>query len=392
MTATVHSAIESELAELAPRLREISAFLHQNPELSMREFRAAELLAGTLADAGFTVRRGVADLDTAFVASAGGPADPRVGLLMEYDALPELGHACGHNLIAAASLGAAIALRRAVPPEVGSVVAIGTPAEESGAGKAVMADAGAFDGLAAAMMFHPGVTNWTGPILTAAAAVTIVFHGKAAHPTGDPRHGVDALAALIQTFNGVGAIPTSGFDNIYGIIREGGSAPNIICDRAVGQFMVRGASTGDVDWLLDRLLQTAHGAATATGAELSVTTVLPRYDHLRRNPALEQEFERHAVRLGVVQEAAPAGLALGSSDIGNVSVKVPTIHPFLRINDAGESDHTPAFCAAAGSDAAQEVMLTAAEALACTAAEVLLNPEFAQRCKDDFAVAREAES
>ena len=229
----VYARIGQEVSAAASRLWDVAPALHRDPELAFAEHRAAALLTGELEEHGFAVERGVAGLPTAFTATAGYVNGPRVALLLEYDALPELGHACGHNLIAAAGLGAALALRRALPRTDGTVLVVGTPAEEGG-GKVIEAEAGVFDGVDAALMFHPGVHSWSWAPLTAQVQERVVFHGRAAHPTGSPTEGVDALAALIQLFNTLAVVgrrlpPGS---HIQGIITDGGRATDIVPERA----------------------------------------------------------------------------------------------------------------------------------------------------------------
>ena len=230
----VYARIGQEVSAAASRLWDVAPALHRDPELAFAEHRAAALLTGELEEHGFAVERGVAGLPTAFTATAGDGNGPRVALLLEYDALPELGHACGHNLIAAAGLGAALALRRALPRTDGTVLVVGTPAEEGGGGKVIEAEAGVFDGVDAALMFHPGVHSWSWAPLTAQVQERVVFHGRAAHPTGSPTEGVDALAALIQLFNTLAVVgrrlpPGS---HIQGIITDGGRATDIVPERA----------------------------------------------------------------------------------------------------------------------------------------------------------------
>lgn len=190
----VYTRIEQEVAARADRLWDVSLALHRAPETAYEEHRASGLLAGELEREGFRVERGVAGLPTAFTARTGngvGPGEvPGVALLLEYDALPQLGHACGHNLIAAAGLGAALAAQAALGEVAGTLLAVGTPAEESGGGKVAEVAAGLFDGVDAALMFHPGVHDWAWAPLTASAQVRVGFHGRAAHPTGNPTEGL----------------------------------------------------------------------------------------------------------------------------------------------------------------------------------------------------------
>ncbi|MDN3296073.1 amidohydrolase [Streptomyces ficellus] len=377
----IHARIRKEIAARADRLWEVSLALHRAPEQAYEEHQAARLLAGELEREGFLVERGTAGLPTAFVGRTGTGDGPCVALLMEYDALPSLGHACGHNLIAAAGLGAALAVRGALGEVAGSVLAVGTPAEERGGGKVTLVEAGLFDGVDAALMFHPGVHSWSWAPLTASAQIRVGFHGRAAHPTGNPTEGIDALGALIQLFNTLGVLGRrlpSG-SHVQGIVTDGGRATNIVPEYAEGLFGLRGATTAALEELVDEVRSCAEGVALATGTRAEVTRVGGRYEHFRDNDVLSGLFAEHLDRAGIRLSQPVPGVYLGSSDIGNVSTRVPAIHPFVAIMDPDGADHTPQFAAAAAGPCGRRVMLAAAEALACTAADVLLRTEVPER-------------
>lgn len=377
----LHRAVD----ERAGRLWEIALRLHAEPELAFEERRAAALLGDELAAGGFTVRSPVAGLRTAFTATHGTGRGPRAAILLEYDALPDLGHACGHNLIAAAGLGAGLALRAVLPDLGGTLVVVGTPAEEHGGGKVIAAEAGLFAGVDAALMFHPGVQDWAWAPLTASTQVEVGFHGKAAHPTGNPTEGVDALAALIELFNTLGGLSRRlpAGSHVQGIVTDGGKAPNVVPDYAQGLFTLRGATARARDDLAARFATCVEGIAQATGTTAAIAERGTAYQHFRDNTLLSACFARHAARRGITLGEPAPGVYLGSSDIGDVSNVVPALHPFVSITDAG-SDHTPEFAAAAAGPRAREVMLAAAEALACTAADVLLRPHLREAAWHDF--------
>jgi amidohydrolase len=368
----LYNRISGEVTARADRLWATALELHGDPEIAFEEHRAARLLTGELEAANFQVNRGVADMPTAFTARTGGPGRC-VALLLEYDALPGLGHACGHNLIAAAGLGAALALGAALGEGPGTVLAVGTPAEESGGGKVLEADAGLFEGVDAALMFHPGTRDWSYAPLTAHAHLRIGFHGKAAHPTGNPTEGIDALAALIQLFNTLAVLERrlpSG-SHAQGIVTEGGRATNIVPEYAEGLFGLRGATTAAREELAALVEQAAQGVAAATGTTVRMERAGVDYDHFRSNDVLAQRFAHHIGRCGIAMREPEPGIYLGSSDIGNVSVRMPAIHPFVAITDPDASDHTPEFATAAAAPRARDVMLASATALACTAADIL---------------------
>ncbi|WP_053644246.1 MULTISPECIES: amidohydrolase [unclassified Streptomyces] len=384
---SVYARVREEVAARADRLWDVSLALHREPETAYEEHGASRLLAGELEREGFRVERGVAGLPTAFVGRSGAAdGGPRVALLMEYDALPLLWHACGHNLIAAAGLGAALAARAALGGAGGTLLAVGAPAEERGGGKVTEVEAGVFEGVDAALMFHPGVYDWAWAPLTASAQLRVGFHGRAAHPTGSPTEGIDALGALIQLFNALGVLHKrlpSG-SHVQGIVTDGGRATNIVPEYAEGLFGLRGGTTTALEELVEELRTCARGVALATGTTVEVTDVGGRYEHFRDNDVLSGLFAGHLERAGVRLSEPVAGVYLGSSDIGNVSTRVPAIHPFVAITGADGSDHTPEFAEAAAGPRARRVVLAAAEALACTAVDVLLRADVPERAWDRF--------
>ncbi|MEV6611775.1 amidohydrolase [Kutzneria sp. NPDC051319] len=383
---TVHERVRAEVERQADELWRISLLLHDKPELAFEEHLASAELVAALAAAQFEVEHGVAGLSTAFRAHWGTGVPPRVALLLEYDALPGLGHACGHNLIAAAGLGAALAVRHAMPDLAGTLMVVGTPAEEGGGGKVLELKAGVFDGIEAALMFHPGVYDWRYAQLTAQIEVGVRFHGRAAHPTGNPTEGVDALAALVQLFGALAILrarlPLG--SHVQGIVTEGGTATNIVPDLAEGRFGVRGLTTTARDELVAQLTECAHGIARATGTTAEVWPASDGYQHVRDNAALSEVFARHVAESGITLAEPAPGVFLGSSDIGDVSNTIPAIHPFVAIADADQSDHTPEFVAAAASPRGRAVMLAAARALADTAVDVLTRPDLLDRAWRDF--------
>ncbi|MGV9248393.1 amidohydrolase [Streptomyces sp. NPDC003710] len=372
----VHEELRGAVAERARLVWEAALALHADPEYAFAEHRAAGLLTGALAREGFTVERGVAGMPTAFAARSG-DGRPSVALLLEYDALPGLGHACGHNLIAAAGLGAALALHTVLGGAHGCVMAVGTPAEEGGGGKAVEVEAGVFDGVDAALMFHPGVHDWRYAPLTAQVQYRVAFHGRAAHPTGNPTEGIDALAALVELFNVLAVVgrrlPEA--SHVQGIVTDGGRATNIVPEYAEGRFGLRALTTRALEDLAGQLRECAEGVARATGTTVEVERATVRYEHFRDSDVLSARFAEHLSGKGIVLTPPAAGVYLGSSDIGNVSARLPAIHPFVAIMGEEGSDHTAEFAEAAASERARTVLPAATEALACTAADVLLRPE-----------------
>ncbi|WP_031024388.1 amidohydrolase [Streptomyces sp. NRRL WC-3725] len=382
---SLYQRIREETALRADALWTVASALHADPETAFAEHRAAKLLTGELERAGFEVRREAAGLPTAFTARSG-EGRPVVAFPLEYDALPGLGHACGHNLIAAAGLGAALVAQAVRDGTGGTVLAVGTPAEEGGGGKALEVEAGVFDGVDAALMFHPGVYDWVRAPLTAQEQYRVAFRGRAAHPTGNPTEGIDALAALVELFNVLSALgrrlPEG--SHVQGIITEGGTATNIVPEHAEGRFGLRAVTTAALDELAEQLRTAAEGVALATGTAVTVERASVRYEHFRDSSVLSERFAGHLDRAGITLTAPTPGVYLGSSDIGNVSGRVPAIHPFVAIMGADGSDHTPEFAEAAASERARRVLTAVVEALACTAVDILRDADLRGRAWADL--------
>lgn len=380
----VHEQIAAHVADLADGLVALSLDLHARPEPALEEEYAAERLSATLETEGFAVRRGVGDLPTAFRAEHGTGA-PVVAFLCEYDALPGIGHGCGHNLIATGGLGAAAALARALPHPSGAVACIGTPGEEGAGGKVLLLDAGVFDDVDAALMFHPG--DRTLPIrhATACRTLTLEFHGVAAHAAGSPHDGRSALAAMIQFFVGTDAlrqfVPET--SRLHGVITHGGDAPNVIPDHTSAEFMVRGLTGDVVDDLTVRVEAIAHAAAQATGTSVTITRGIG-YTERKNNHVIADRVAGHLTRLGVPVEEPVLRGGTGSSDIGNVSLALPTVHPYLQIMDTGTPSHSTAMTDAAATPQAQRAMLAMATALACAGADLLADPELFAAAREEF--------
>ncbi|MHB8730943.1 MAG: M20 family metallopeptidase [bacterium] len=363
----------------------LSRRIHENPELGMQERQAAEWVGSLLRETGFSVERPIAGMETAFRAETrGSGAHPHVALLAEYDALAGLGHACGHNLICMASVGAAVALRRAVPKLPGTLTVLGTPAEETVGGKVVMVEQGAFEGVDAAMMFHPSRNNWWTRGALAAQSVLMKFYGKPAHAAAMPEKGINALNALLLTYHAIDSlrqhVPSD--VRIHGIITKGGDAANVVPAYAEGDFLVRAATRATQADVMAKVKRCAEGAAAQTGARVEFELGL-LYAERYNNQVLADLFAGNMGRLGVEGERPPREGGVGSSDIGNVSMVCPTIHPYLKIAD-DISGHTVEFREAAGSPRGYDAMLAAAKGLAMTALDVLYRPDRVKAMWDEF--------
>lgn len=362
----------------------ISRFLYDNPETGLREHKAADLICNSLTTEGFSPQRGIAGMETAFCAVHGN-ASPCIALLAEMDALPELGHACGHNIIAAAAVGAAIALKNILPPDVARIKLIGTPAEELGIGKIELIKAGWFDDIDFAMMIHPSSRRYVSKGYLGLARIRFTFHGRPAHAAAYPEEGINALDGVIQTFNGINALRQQLRQDvrIHGIITEGGTAPNIIPARASCSFYVRAEELDEVHRVAERVVECASGAALATGCRLE-TEADPRVlAPFRINHAFARLYSKQLQLLELPEDDVPINRNNGSSDIGNVSQIVPTIHPHVPIG-TGINIHSSSFAEATVSPKGELALLEGATALAMTAIELALSPDIRERISKEF--------
>lgn len=386
LNETVRQRLSAEVGRLSGRAIAVSREIHQNPELAFREHHAASLLTAWLEDEGFTVERGIAGLETAFVAVRG-RGEPRIAYLLEYDALPDLGHGCGHNLIAAGGAAAAIALSRALDgPRSGTVHVVGTPAEEDGGGKIIELEAGVFDGMAAAMMFHPA--DRTLPTRQALACIDykLTYHGVAAHAAKNPHRGVNALAAMIQFFVALDGMrqqldPQA---RVHGIITKGGSAANIIPDLAEASFMVRHVTGELTRKLATQVENCARAAALATRTTCELRHSSPMYEERNDNPLMAERAGRYMAEAGLDVADPSDDDGAGSSDIGNVSQRLPCIHPYAQIAPEGTPGHSIEMREAAASDAGHQAALKAAIALARLGADLLTDGQFREQVWAEF--------
>jgi len=369
---------EQELATIAieaarERLIDLSHFIHAHPELGYEEFESAEAVAVAAQDAGFRVERAVASLPTAFRATAGS-GSLHIVLCAEYDALPDVGHACGHNIIAASSLGAAIGLA-AVADELDlTVTLLGTPSEEGGGGKIDLINAGFFDDQHAAMMIHPWPDERLEASCLAVDHFDVTYIGKEAHASAGPWEGINALDALTVA-NVALALARQQLrpgDQIHGIVTEGGSAANIIPSRAGGRYMARASTSDRLVQLRRRVDACFEAGALATGATVEIVELGNAFSHMVSDPDILRHYRSSAEGLGRRFDADDAGAAKPtiSTDMANVSLVVPSIHPLLMIPTAGAINHQPEFTAACVGDAADQAVIDGALALARTAIAV----------------------
>lgn len=372
-------AASAGIAEWRERVQRFARALHADPETAFEEHRSSAAAAELLEEAGFTVRRRIGDLDTAFLAELGsGPLT--VGICIEYDALPGVGHACGHNLIAGASVAAALALAPHVDALGITLRAIGTPAEEHGGGKALLLERGAFDGVGLAIMMHPmkdGMTyNPAGVGAQAVGRYRAVFSGRAAHAAAAPHMGVNAAdaAALSQVAIGLLRQQIPGDHRVAAIVKEAGEVTNIIPARAVVDFECRAFTLREYEALLERVRNCFAGAALATGTELSIEATEPLYEPLVQDPQLAEHWSDVFASFGydVTETGEMSG---GSTDMGNISQVIPSLHPWVSLPGVGVPIHSHAFAAAADTETAYGVMFQAAHAMAVTVGRAAIDPD-----------------
>ncbi|RIE17455.1 amidohydrolase [Candidatus Cryosericum septentrionale] len=374
--------------EARHELLELSHRIHDDPELGMQEHHAVQWQSEVLRHHGFEVQTPYGGLDTAYRATFHGKsaAGPHVAFLAEYDALRGVGHGCGHNVIAASSVGAGIALASVMDQMGGDVVVIGTPAEETVGGKIILAEHGAFDDIDFALMMHPATTNLVKRGGRAAVAINIAYDGRGAHSAG-PQDGVNALTSLIAAFNGIDAVRQAWAlterPTINGIITAGGSASNIICDHAVAEFTARADSRRFLKKMIEDVRRAAEAGALITGAKLTFTTDLI-YAERHPNHVMGDTFKANMESLGEQMNEPDPAMATGSSDIGNVSLLVPSIHEYLWIAPEGTLEHTDVFCTAAAGPRADDVVILAAKGLAMTGYDLLTDADLRQRVRAEF--------
>lgn len=376
---------------------ETSHEIHARPEIGNEEFFASARLIKILEDEGFEVDRAVAGHETSFVArKKSGKPGPSIAFLAEYDALPGIGHACGHNIIGTTSVAAAIALSKVLDETGGEAVVFGTPAEEggpNGSAKGSFVKHGLVEGIDAALMLHPsGQTRLTSTSL-AVDPLDFEFIGKPAHAAASPHEGINALDAVIQLFNGINALrqQLTSDVKIHGIITHGGDAPNIIPEYAKARFFIRAATRSGLNEVTRRVKAVAEGAALATGAKLNIIAFQNEVDNLLINHRYNEVFKNVIEDLGETVATDERG-GIGSTDAGNISQVVPTIHPYIKIGPDNLVAHTVPFREAAASPQGDEALLRGAKALALTALQLITDQELLTDIKTEFEIRKAEEN
>lgn len=385
-TDQVKEGLSARIDALRPELERIGRDIHHNPEVGYEEHKAVEWLTALLRAHGFEVETGVASTPTAFVASRRSGDGPAIAFLAEYDALRGLGHGCGHNLIAMASTGAGIALADLLKTQPGRVSVIGTPAEEGGGGKIRLIQAGIFQSVDVALMFHPDARTQVPHWALAVTHLHFEFIGKAAHASGDPEKGVNALDAFVLAYNGISMLRQHIKEGarIHGFIKDGGTAPNIVPDRTAGEFLVRARDAAYMAELVQKVKNIFQAAALATGCSVKLSQEGEPYQDMRNNDVLDRLFEENLRRLGVQPVNPVPWENAGSTDMGNVSHVVPALHATLAISAPDVATHSQAFLQASDSLRGYQAMVDAAKALAMTGADLLVDPALVEQAKADF--------
>ncbi|MFQ5329363.1 MAG: M20 family metallopeptidase [Thermodesulfobacteriota bacterium] len=383
----LRSRIVEEAESLGKRLTAMSDAFYRHPEVAFKEHETSAALQQFLAGNGFTVEKGVGGLETAFRATWGS-GKPLVALIAEMDALPGIGHGCGHNIIGPASAGAAAVLSKVLPEGSGTVVVVGTPAEEEGSGKIALLKAGLFSDVDCAMMIHPSSKRMVTKGFIGLVRINLTFTGRASHASAYPEEGINALDGVLQTFNGVNALRQQlGSDvRIHGIITDGGKAPNIIPEKASATFYVRSAGgMRELNATKERILNCVRGAAVATGCEVAIDEEEEVNAPMKLNRRLAGVFREQLEYLGLEEERSiPDDKNLGSSDIGNLSQALPTIHPLVPMR-RGVNIHTTEFAEATISDDGHRALSEGVTCLALAALEVMTNPSALDAIKREFA-------
>lgn len=382
-------------------LGKLSRFLWEHPELALKEVEAHKLLTDFLENRGFSVQRHY-HLETAFKAEfhgLGGPNGPCVALLCEYDALPDIGHACGHNLIAEASVGAALAVQEAMKTLKsfrGKLVILGTPAEESFGGKELLIRKGALQGVDAAIMSHPGLGDALMPEFSATQQLVVRFRGKAAHAAASPWEGLNALDAAVASYTNIGLLRQQLRANsrIHGVITEGGKYANIVPEETELRYSVRALSTEDLIETLRKAEACIKGAGEATGCTVSIEKGIA-YMHVIHNHVIAKTYQKqgHSLDVSFLDDVQPLPPTGAGTDCGNVSHRVPTLHAMFGIAPPNDhrprgGNHTRDFAALANSEESQPATLKTAKILALTALDLLMDAELLRTAKEEFAALR----
>ena len=376
----------SYIDSIAPELIELSHSIHAQPELAYEEHFAHQCLTKTLSEKGLDVETGAYELETAFEANVGS-SGPVVALLCEYDALPGIGHACGHNIIAAAGVGAGLAASAFTEPFNGRLRILGTPAEEGGGGKVRMLNKGAFDSVEAVLMIHPADADLPNISSLAVQQLKATYTGKAAHAAAAPEKGINALDGAVLGYMGVAALRQhiAPYERLHGIFTNGGQKANIVPEAAETIWYARSSSMEKLEILKTRLVETLKGGAGSAACDIQIDWINEPYAEVIDNTPLLEAYIKNSESLGRVIKVADDGGVVGSTDLGNVSHVVPSIHPMVKVAPKGTAIHTVDFEKYAKSKEGDEGLLDSAKSLAMTVLDCWKDPSLLKEAKDFFA-------
>ena len=392
MAAQLKQRAISEIEKHSDELNKLGEEVWKNPELGYEEYKAHDLLTNYLERKGFDVVRSYLGIKTAFRATWGGDAtdaQPKsnICVISEYDALPEIGHACGHNLIAESGIAAGLGIKAALestgaPP--GKLTVLGTPAEEGGAGKVRLINKGAFNDVDVAMMVHPFTKNILEPIFLANQKLKVTYHGKAAHAAAFPWDGINALDAAVLAYNNISLLrqQLKTTIRIGAIISNGGTKPNIIPEKSEMLYYIRAPTRQEVIELRTKVTACFEAAAKATGCTVDIEETAPGYSDMRHNSVMTGLYGTNSEQLGVTHVEYPHTVA--STDMGNVSYVVPAIHPTYAVGDGTKVNHTREFTTVVNTPEAYQNTLTAAKAIAMTAIDLFTAPDLVKEAKEEF--------
>lgn len=379
MKSTINAIVE----EYRDKMLELSQYLRENPEVGLEEFKSSKKIIEMLKKEGFEVQEDFKEMPTAFVGRKKNGSGPKIAFLAEYDSLPEIGHACGHNLIASMSFGAAAALSKALDKYEGEILIVGSPSEETGEGKPFLIEKGVFDDVDIAMMIHPCNTTTLSPQVLAIGGIDFNFYGKATHASAEPHLGVNALDAVVLFYNNINALRQQlrSDARVHGIILEAGSVVNSIPDKSKVRLEMRAKDQEYFLSLVEKVKNCARAAELATGTRLEWNHFEPNCDSLNTNNVLLDIFKDQMNELGVPLDDYPT---IGSTDMGNVSQVVPSIHPFIKMAETDSGLHTKEFLEAAKSKYTEEKVIEGAKLLAFTGLELLQNPDKLAEIRKEF--------
>ncbi|WP_201731991.1 amidohydrolase [Acidithrix sp. C25] len=371
MSTQINGALDSTAAQIGDLLVELSHKIHANPEVAFEEFKASRWTADILSNANYDVAFGVAEMETAYVATIGN-GDLEVAICAEYDALPDVGHACGHNIIAAAAIGAGLILAPLVEDLGLKLSVMGTPAEEGGGGKILMLNAGLFESIDLSMMVHPAPSEFDRMPCVAAQHLEVEFLGKESHAAAFPQLGINALDAMTISQVAIGLLRQSLYpgEMIHGFITHGGEAPNIIPARTAADYIARAETLNQLKTLVPRIRRCFEAGAIGTGSELKFIHKFEAYSEFITDETLAAIYRREAVASGRTISTSPTPAMRASTDMANVSMAIPSIHPILGIDSLPAVNHQPEFTAACITQSADKAVVQGALAMARTIAAV----------------------